>query len=146
MSSKHELRQLEEDMFENNEMDDDSLNDELPPTYSSLFSEDLLLSPPTTADERRESILIADIGRFSIDLSAGTRTSTLIQEFSLPTQRPQVVEIRANNSRSTSPAENTDNVKDGLGTHGIPLDIVLMLVGSRGKDGTSPRALLRMHR
>lgn len=59
MSSKHELRQLEEDMFENNEMDDDSLNDELPPTYSSLFSEDLLLSPPTTADERRESILIA---------------------------------------------------------------------------------------
>ncbi|CAI7581398.1 unnamed protein product [Penicillium crustosum] len=131
MSSKHELRQLEEDMFENNEMDDDSLNDELPPTYSSLFSEDLLLSPPTTADERRESILIADIGRFSIDLSAGTRTSTLIQEFSLPTQRPQVVEIRANNSRSTSPAENTDNVKDGLGTHGIPLDIVLMLVGSR---------------
>lgn len=59
MSSKHELRQLEEDIFENNEMGEDSLTDELPPTYSSLFSEDLLLSSPTTTDERRESILIA---------------------------------------------------------------------------------------
>ncbi|KAJ5869568.1 hypothetical protein N7455_004509 [Penicillium solitum] len=134
MSSKHELRQLEEDIFENNEMGEDSLTDELPPTYSSLFSEDLLLSSPTTTDERRESILIADIGRFSIDLSAGTRTSTLIQEFSSPAQRPQVIEIRANNSRSTSPAKSTDDVKDALGTHEIPLDIVLMLVGSRGKN------------
>ncbi|CAI7671731.1 unnamed protein product [Penicillium palitans] len=131
MSSKHELRQLEEDIFENNEMGEDSLTDELPPTYSSLFSEDLLLSPPTTTDERRESILIADIGRFSIDLSAGNRTSTLIQEFSLPAQRPQVIEIRANNSSSTSLARNTDDVKDTLGPQEIPLDIVLMLVGSR---------------
>lgn len=58
MSSKHELRQLEEDIFENNEMSEISLTDELPPAYSSLFCEDLLLSPPTTSDERRGSILI----------------------------------------------------------------------------------------
>ncbi|OQD60735.1 hypothetical protein PENPOL_c021G04252 [Penicillium polonicum] len=99
MSSKHELRQLEEDIFENNEMSENSLTDELPPTYSSLFCEDLLLSPPTTTDERRESILIE--------------------------------EIRANNSSSTSLAKSTDDIKDAFGTHEIPLDIVLMLVGSR---------------
>ncbi|KAJ5607135.1 hypothetical protein N7537_003754 [Penicillium hordei] len=131
MSSKLELRQLEEDILEIKEMSEDLLTDELPPTYSSLFSEDLLLSPPTTTDESRESILIADIGRFSIDLSAGTRTSMLIQEFSLPAQRPQVIEIRANNSNPTSLAKSTDDVKDALGTHEIPLDIILMLVGSR---------------
>jgi hypothetical protein len=59
MSSKLELRQLEEDILEIKEMSEDLLTDELPPTYSSLFSEDLLLSPPTTTDESRESILIA---------------------------------------------------------------------------------------
>jgi hypothetical protein len=64
----------------------------------------------------------------------------LIQEFSLPAQRPQVIEIRANNSNPTSLAKSTDDVKDALGTHEIPLDIILMLVGSRGKNRTSPRA------
>ncbi|KAJ5969658.1 hypothetical protein N7501_005906 [Penicillium viridicatum] len=99
MSSKHELRQLEEGIFENNEMFENSLTDELPPTYSSLFCEDLLLAPPTTSDEMRESILIE--------------------------------EIRANNSSSTSLAKGIDNINDAFGTHEIPLDIVLMLVGSR---------------
>lgn len=61
MSSKQKLRQLEEEIFENNEMTEDLIADEVPPTYSSLFSEELLLSPPTTRDERRESILIEGI-------------------------------------------------------------------------------------
>lgn len=57
MFSKQELR--EEDIVNGSQMDDHSIANELPPpTYSSLFSEDLLLSPSTTRDERRESILI----------------------------------------------------------------------------------------
>ncbi|CAI7644027.1 unnamed protein product [Penicillium glandicola] len=99
MSSKHELRQMEENVFENNETSEDSIADELPPTYNSLFSEDLLLPPPTTRDERRESMLIE--------------------------------EIRANDSSSNPFAESTDDVNTLDGTNEIPLDILLMLVGSR---------------
>ncbi|KAJ5413176.1 hypothetical protein N7465_005481 [Penicillium sp. CMV-2018d] len=79
MSSKHELRQLEEGIFENNEMFENSLTDELPPTYSSLFCEDLLLSPPTTSDERRESILIEGLEQLSLSNGAGT-----LREFKIP--------------------------------------------------------------
>ncbi|KAI3194812.1 hypothetical protein CBS147311_8411 [Penicillium roqueforti] len=130
MFSKQELR--EEDIVNGSQMDDHSIANELPPpTYSSLFSEDLLLSPSTTRDERRESILIEDIGRFSIDLSAGNRTSMLIEQFLLPAQRPRIIQIQANSSSSDLLPINTDDVKTVSGTHEIPLDIVLMLVGSR---------------
>ncbi|KAJ5492020.1 UDP-glucuronosyl/UDP-glucosyltransferase [Penicillium expansum] len=132
MSSKHEMRQLEEDILENNNRNEYEIADELPPpTYNSLFSDDLLLPPPTTRDERRESVLIEDIGRFSIDLSAGNRTSTLIEQFLLPAQRPQIIQIQADSSSSDSLVKPTDDVKSLVGTHEIPLDILLMLVGSR---------------
>ncbi|KAK4865792.1 hypothetical protein LT330_009225 [Penicillium expansum] len=132
MSSKHEMRQLEEDLLENNNRNEYEIADELPPpTYNSLFSDDLLLPPPTTRDERRESVLIEDIGRFSIDLSAGNRTSTLIEQFLLPAQRPQIIQIQADSSSSDSLVKPTDDVKSLVGTHEIPLEILLMLVGSR---------------
>lgn len=85
-----------------------------------------------------------DIGRFSIDLSAGNRTSTLIEQFLLPAQRPQIIQIQADSSSSDSLVKPTDDVKSLVGTHEIPLEILLMLVGSRGKNRTSLRAL--MHR
>lgn len=75
-----------------------------------------------------------DIGRFSIDLSAGNRTSMLIEQFLLPAQRPRIIQIQANSSSSDLLPINTDDVKTVSGTHEIPLDIVLMLVGSRGKN------------
>lgn len=56
------MRQLEEDILENNNRNEYEIADELPPpTYNSLFSDDLLLPPPTTRDERRESVLIEGI-------------------------------------------------------------------------------------
>ncbi|KAJ5746456.1 hypothetical protein N7520_011638 [Penicillium odoratum] len=130
MSSKHEYTHLEEGIFD--ETNEESIIDEPPPAYNSVFNEDQLLLPPTTRNSWRDSILIEDIGRFSIDLSAGARTSALIQSFSLPTQRPQVIDIPAINPGPNSPVRSTDcAARISVETPEIPLDIILMLVGSR---------------
>ncbi|KAJ5538275.1 hypothetical protein N7494_007754 [Penicillium frequentans] len=126
MSEKEVLRQLDDDRL----TDDDFENDELPPTYSSLFT-DAPLPPPIMHNELHELAAFEDNGRFSIDLSAGSRTSAILQGYSLPTQRPQMIEI------VTKPPKVPDNEGSGGDgeipdeTNGMRLDIILMLVGSR---------------
>lgn len=72
------------------------------------------------------------IDRFSIDLSAGNRTSSSLHAFSIPTQRPRIIEIPANTPNSTSPAyRQEDLVARSEPNQGV-LNIVLMLVGCRG--------------
>lgn len=149
MSEKDVLRQLDDDRL----TDDNFEDDELPPTYSSLFT-DAPLPPPIMHNELHElaafegtnhyssrspfqvsgsaKLLGTDNGRFSIDLSAGSRTSAILQGYSLPTQRPQVIEIVTKPPKISGNEDIEGDGKIPDETNGVRLDIILMLVGSRG--------------
>ncbi|KAJ5727844.1 hypothetical protein N7493_005664 [Penicillium malachiteum] len=110
--------------------DEDVLFEDSPPAYNSIFTNEQLQLPEYTS-ERPQSIILRDTGCFSIDLSVGNRTSAFIQSFSLPVQRPRIIEI--NTSTSTASEGRPVHASGDLDpdTKGIALDIVLMLIGSR---------------
>jgi hypothetical protein len=68
-------------------------------------------------------------GRFSIDLSAGSRTSAVLQTLVVPAQSPRIIDIGLESKQE--PYSN-DGVEETFKKYGVSLDIVLMLVGNRG--------------
>ncbi|OJJ82968.1 glycosyltransferase [Aspergillus glaucus CBS 516.65] len=127
MSSKQELTRFEDD-FSGNDFD----ADELPPTYSSLFTEAPLTSPTFSNNQNQHTLAaLEDSGRFSIDLSAGSRTSVIFQGFSIPAQRPHMIDIVTTPKSKPEVEDNRDHMETPPATNVIGLDIVLMLVGSR---------------
>lgn len=68
-------------------------------------------------------------GRFSIDLSAGSRTSAVLQPLVIPAHRPRVVDITSEPKPRSLSQEGTEET---FQKYGLSLDIVLMLVGTRG--------------
>ncbi|KAJ5717184.1 hypothetical protein N7488_002830 [Penicillium malachiteum] len=130
MDIKHRFEDMEVDPSTSRDeiSDEDVLFEDSPPAYTSIVTNEQLQLPEYTS-ERSQSIILSDTGRFSIDLSAGNRTSAFIQSFSLPVQRPRVIEI--NTSASTASEERSMHRDLDPDTKGITLDIVLMLIGSR---------------
>ncbi|KAJ5259456.1 hypothetical protein N7478_012437 [Penicillium angulare] len=105
-------------------------DDSPPPAYHAVFTNEQS-ELPEYASERPVSIMHGDTGRFSIDLNAGNRTSAFIQSFSLPAQRPRVIEMPTNSSSSTPNEKAEVESETGLDMKGVALDIVFMLIGSR---------------
>jgi hypothetical protein len=68
-------------------------------------------------------------GRFSIDLSAGSRTSTVLQTLVMPAHSPRIVDIGPETKQRPSSEEG---IEEMFKKYGVSLDIVLMLVGNRG--------------
>jgi len=156
MSEKEVLQGLDDDRL----ADDDFEGDELPPTYSSLFT-DAPLPSPIMHNELHElaafegnnhctlgspfqasgsaNFFGTDNGRFSIDLSAGSRTSAILQGYSLPTERPQMISIVAKPPITSGNEMSEDSGEIAVETKGMGLDILLMLVGSRGEHIWLPR-------
>ncbi|KAJ5359172.1 uncharacterized protein N7496_011585 [Penicillium cataractarum] len=137
MSEKKELMRAEEEVIWN-EMDDLGENDmESPPTYSSIFEDASVNSSLLIAEDDEKSpaafekVTNADRledGRFSIDLSAGSRTSAVLQTLVIPAQIPRVIDITSDSKPRPPPQERTEET---FQKYGVSLDIVLMLVGTR---------------
>lgn len=157
MDSKNDSRTFEDDLFCDHDdiVDDETTSNEAPPAYSSLSTEDLPLSP-TYSNEKHQSFLLEgivdrkavapkeeplqltqkeiDTDRFSVDLSAGNRTSSSLHSLSIPTQRPRIIDIPTNTSTSTSPVDKPKISEATQKLNNVTLNIVLMLVGSRGEN------------
>jgi hypothetical protein len=157
MDYKNDSRTFEDDLFCDHDdiVDDEIASNEAPPAYSSLSTEDLPLSP-TYSDEKHESFLLEgtedrkavapkeeplqliqkyiDTDRFSVDLSAGNRTSSSLHTLSTPTQRPRIIDIPTKTSTSMSPVGKPKILEATAKLKNVTLNIVLMLVGSRGES------------
>lgn len=153
MDSKNDSRMFEDELFSDQDdvVHDEISSDEAPPAYSSLSAEVLPLSL-TYSNEKYQSIFLGgtiicfeckvltanlvdiDMGRFSIDLRAGNRTSSSLHAFSIPTQRPRIIKIPAKIPTSISPTHRPEELDTTANPNKTALNIVLMLVGCKGES------------
>ena len=152
MSEKHGVNTLEGDPSpERDNISAEEMGfEEGPPSYSTLFTANDLQLPDYSVEPHESTILQGiddnkppvntnqstnqvqlDTGRFSIDLCAGNRTSALLQAFSVPAERPRMIEIPNDSPVSDESANGSRALESSIDMDGIALDIVFMLVGSR---------------